>query len=82
VDILINHGPPFGILDVTQDGIHAGSKLLLERVKKMQPRIHVFGHIHESSGSVKIDNTLFVNAGQVNRKYEVAHKPYVAYYEY
>jgi len=47
----------------------------------MQPRIHVFGHIHESGGINRIGKTLFINAGQVDRNYDVARKPYVVYYE-
>lgn len=28
IDILITHGPPFGILDLTSDGVHVGCKRL------------------------------------------------------
>ena len=33
LDILITHGPPFGILDFTTKKVHAGCKFLLEKVK-------------------------------------------------
>ena len=49
VDILITHQPPFMILDVGKSD-HVGCEYLLERVKKMKPRLHIFGHIHESYG--------------------------------
>ena len=46
VDILVTHGPPFGILDKTNGGKNAGSKLLLKEVLRLKPKLHLFGHIH------------------------------------
>lgn len=79
LDILITHGPPKGILDLTQynsrtgaDGTYyfqCGCKELLERIKIVRPRYHVFGHIHPekncpNSGILNINNcpTTFINA--------------------
>ncbi|MCS6866407.1 MAG: metallophosphatase domain-containing protein [Gemmataceae bacterium] len=62
VDILITHGPPRGILDRTHRGQSAGSATLFERVQIVQPRLHVFGHIHEAAGRAEIDGTIFLNA--------------------
>ncbi|MCC7338074.1 MAG: metallophosphoesterase [Pirellulaceae bacterium] len=59
VDILITHGPPKGIGDVTKDvdsrlPVHVGSKSLMRQVvERIKPRIHAFGHIHDERG---IDN--------------------------
>ena len=56
VDILITHGPPFGILDKT-DGIknyHTGSIALRKSVNKIKPYIHCFGHIHEENTRNKV----------------------------
>ncbi len=56
IDILITHGPPKGILDVTADmytgePVHVGSKSLMRHVKeRIRPRIHAFGHIHDEPG--------------------------------
>lgn len=56
VDILITHGPPKGILDVTRDWrtkepIHIGSKSLTRQVsERICPRIHAFGHLHDEEG--------------------------------
>ena len=68
-DILISHGPPYGILDKIVRGRHVGCDKLLVRSKEIQPRMHVWGHIHEDRG-VKIEDasperpvgTVFVNA--------------------
>jgi len=52
VDVLVTHGPPYGILDRTFEGDHAGSKALESAVAdSIRPSIHVFGHIHESRGT-------------------------------
>jgi Icc-related predicted phosphoesterase len=62
-DILITHGPPFGILDAAPDTvIHSGDQELLEAVTRIRPRLHVFGHIHGAKGMVENNHTVFVNA--------------------
>ena len=62
-DVLITHRPPFGILDLRfGKGEPAGCELLLKRVQEIEPRVHLFGHIHGSYGKVQIGRTLFVNA--------------------
>ncbi len=50
IDILITHDPPFGSGDITAYGIHAGSQELLAAIKRVKPRYHIFGHIHDSYG--------------------------------
>jgi Icc-related predicted phosphoesterase len=62
VDVLITHGPPHGILDVTNRNERAGSLALLHRVHELKPRLHVFGHIHEAAGRFDHDGTIFLNA--------------------
>jgi Icc-related predicted phosphoesterase len=62
VDVLITHGPPEGILDTTNRGGVVGCRDLLDRVRVVRPRLHVFGHIHEAAGRADIDGTIFVNA--------------------
>lgn len=47
-DVLITHGPPYGILD--QSNVRAGCSELRERLEIVKPRIHIFGHIHEARG--------------------------------
>lgn len=62
LDVLITHGPPHDILDLTNRNDHAGSLTLCTRVFEVKPRMHVFGHIHEAAGHTEIDGTRFVNA--------------------
>ncbi|MGC4017104.1 MAG: metallophosphatase domain-containing protein [Luteolibacter sp.] len=63
VDILITHTPPFGILDTPSRSLtHLGCPILLEELKRIRPRLHVFGHVHAAYGRKQIGDTLFVNA--------------------
>jgi Icc-related predicted phosphoesterase len=62
VDVLITHGPPAGVLDRNRTGELCGCRDLFERVFEVRPRLHVFGHIHESSGRTDHDGIVFVNA--------------------
>lgn len=61
LDILITHGPPYSILDKTDSGIPLGCEELYKRVFQIKPKIHVFGHIHESFGYRYIDGVNFFN---------------------
>ena len=72
VEVLITHGPPKGILDSTNvPGTKyvekVGCKSLLNHVFRIEPKLHVFGHIHDephifNSGSRRYNNIDFVNA--------------------
>ena len=74
-DILMTHGPVFGILDMVVNEQHVGCKDLLEKVKELKPKVHVCGHIHEDYGTVKRFGTRFINASVLNEAYELTNKP-------
>lgn len=81
-DILITHGPPYGILDENIYGIHCGSKSLRDKVEIIKPKLHVFGHIHEQGGLTyryqcpyEDRDTTFVNASLMNERYQPVNKP-------
>jgi Icc-related predicted phosphoesterase len=77
-DILITHGPPYGILDETARGELVGCTDLLEVVQqRVKPRLHVFGHIHEGYGKTTIGETLFVNPSMVNLQYRPVNQAIV-----
>lgn len=70
VDVLITHGPPFGILDRNFYKEHCGSQTLYQRIKELERlRLHVFGHIHESAGSLQLDKTQYINACNLDGRY-------------
>jgi predicted phosphodiesterase len=77
-DILITHGPPWGILDDTEGrrGQHLGCELLRERVNAIRPKIHIFGHIHSGHGYYYDGHTHFFNASVLNERYSYSHLPF------
>ncbi len=74
-DILITHGPPMGILDVCKSGKHVGCEDLLLRLEKVAPKIHAFGHIHESYGIEKIKETTYINCSISDERYQYKNGP-------
>ncbi len=50
LDILICHGPPYGILDENDYRVHCGSIALMRAIERAQPKYVIFGHIHEQGG--------------------------------
>ena len=73
-DILITHGPPYGILDsVPRISQPQGCQDLLTVVRRIKPKLSVFGHLHLQGGQQKYlfgSNTIFVNAAVCNEDYE------------
>lgn len=74
-DILLTHGPVYGILDTVINEQNAGDKDLLKRVLEIKPKAHVCGHIHEAYGMVRRHGIRFVNACVLNEAYELVNKP-------
>lgn len=69
-NILLTHGPPFGILDKTTYANgdpkpdNLGCELLMNRIKELKDLdLHFFGHIHSPGGTqVHMDGVSFYNA--------------------
>lgn len=80
-DVLITHGPPYEILDGTNDGRNVGCVGLKRRVGVVRPDLHFFGHIHHSYGEKHIDGTSFYNTAICDEKYYPSNKPMVVEYE-
>jgi Icc-related predicted phosphoesterase len=78
IDVLISHGPPFGILDSEPiSGLHAGCRELLDGVMRVRPKLHVFGHIHGAYGVFQTEHTTFVNASLLGVHGDVDRAPFV-----
>ncbi len=77
IDVLITHTPPHGILDVPTSGdVHLGCPYLKEELKRIQPRLHCFGHVHANYGQVTEGSTRFINAAVVGgRNFGLRNKP-------
>jgi Icc-related predicted phosphoesterase len=80
VDILITHGPAYGILDYAPIGGHVGCEELYRKIVEVKPKIHVCGHIHDSYGQKTMGGIEFLNASVLDDRYEHAHKPIVVEY--
>ena len=61
-DILITHGPAYGILDKNRVNYPAGCKSLKNVLQKIRPKVHICGHIHEGYGQKVIETTTYINA--------------------
>jgi Icc-related predicted phosphoesterase len=77
-DVLVTHGPPYGILD-QQPGTeyHAGCPKLLDAVRRVKPMLHVFGHVHAGYGIFSTPDTLFVNAALPGSTFGMSNRPHV-----
>ncbi|KXH41576.1 hypothetical protein CSAL01_01078 [Colletotrichum salicis] len=53
-DIVITHGPPRGIMDISADQKRIGFSDLCAAVAKSQPRLHCFGHVHGGWGAKNV----------------------------
>jgi Icc-related predicted phosphoesterase len=49
-DVLVVHSPPRGVADRTSAGASVGSTAIRAAIERVQPRLAVCGHIHDSWG--------------------------------
>jgi Icc-related predicted phosphoesterase len=77
IDILLTHGPPWGVGDYTSRGAHAGCVAQRKYILEKKPRLVVCGHIHPGYGIHILGNTTVVNASVVNHMYKVVNPPVV-----
>ncbi|KAL5010175.1 hypothetical protein ScPMuIL_012480 [Solemya velum] len=77
-DILMTHGPPLGFGDLLTGGYRAGCVDLLNTIqKRVRPKYHVCGHIHEGYG-IKTDGyTVYINASTCTRFNKPLNPPIV-----
>ena len=75
-DIVITHEPPIMILDESV-GTHWGNFPLFKRIMEVRPRYHLFGHAHESCGTLKQDDIIFSNGAILDDFYHISHQPKV-----
>lgn len=55
VDVVVSHGPALGVLDRCSHGGRAGSSSLGLHLRRVGPRLHLCGHIHEANGFLPPD---------------------------
>jgi Icc-related predicted phosphoesterase len=76
LDVLLSHGPPFGVLDLASRGELTGSETLRRALLRAHPQVCVFGHIHEGHGEGVVAGVRCINAAIVDRDYLPAHRPF------
>lgn len=76
-DVLVTHGPPYGVLDVNPQGEHCGCRDLFDAVVRTKPRMHIVGHIHGGHGKHYIDDTLVINASTCTEMYKPNYDPII-----
>lgn len=80
LDVLITHGPPWGIHDQSTPNLgsnHLGCEELMVAAERIKPKIHVYGHIHGGYGKSQFNNTLCINAAICNEAYKPVNEPIV-----
>lgn len=80
IDVLITHGPPYGILDQCPwpRAEHVGCYDLLHHARRVKPKVHCFGHIHNDGGRMlEKDGTTFINCAMMDEQYDIVREPMV-----
>lgn len=77
IDILVSHGPAYGILDTTKSNELVGCGDLLHELQRIKPQVMVFGHIHETYGQKEIDGIKYFNVSILDEYYKVKNQPTV-----
>lgn len=89
-DILVSHGPPYGLLD-TVEGLeiepgkleNLGCIHLRKYIERIKPKLVCFGHIHSSYGQMNLKHwdgtpdTICVNASLMDENYKITGTPMV-----
>lgn len=76
-DVLITHGPPYGIGDPDSKKFPVGCKDLLEAIRRVKPKLHICGHLHEGYGVREVFDTKFINASIMDDYYNSVNEPIV-----
>jgi len=63
VDLLLTHGCPAGIADLTPTGRHGGQRCFLDAFRVIGPRVHLCGHLHVPQERTLQDGRRVINVG-------------------
>jgi predicted phosphodiesterase len=83
VQVLICHGPPYDILDMSEMGDERTGSIEMRKLtseKLTDLRLYLCGHIHEARGIEIADgNVTFINASSLDRDYKTIRPPIVVH---
>jgi calcineurin-like phosphoesterase family protein len=78
IELLVTHGPPFGIRDDDAMDTHFGSPHIVRYLNRCPMlKAHIFGHVHQGYGMGKRGEILFANAATCDRNYDPVNAPLV-----
>ncbi|XP_058161591.1 metallophosphoesterase MPPED2 isoform X3 [Dasypus novemcinctus] len=79
IDILMTHGPPLGFRDwVPKELQRVGCVELLNTVqRRVRPKLHVFGGIHEGYGIMTDGYTTYINASTCTVSFQPTNPPII-----
>jgi predicted phosphohydrolase len=77
LDVLLVHGPPYGVLDHAVRGVDTGSHALRRAIVRARPALAIFGHIHEGRGEDRLGETRCISVSLVDARYVPRHAPVV-----
>jgi Icc-related predicted phosphoesterase len=63
VDILMTHGCPVGLADLTPKGTRGGQRCFLDAFHAIAPRVHLCGHLHVPQERTLKDGRRVLNVG-------------------
>ena len=73
IDILVTHSPPKDAGDTTSAGLSIGSESILAAIQTLQPKLAVYGHVHDCWGyRGQIGATQCANLGPTPNWFEVS----------
>jgi predicted phosphohydrolase len=58
-------------------GEAAGCPELAVALRRIRPRLHIFGHIHEAYGQTRVGSTTYANASSCTLRYQPVNPPLV-----
>lgn len=71
-DVLVTHSPPKGLGDLTSTGLSVGSTVIRAAIERLQPKLAIFGHVHEAWGARgQIGQTACANLGPTANFFEI-----------
>jgi Icc-related predicted phosphoesterase len=77
--VLVTHGPPFGILDLSPgQAERMGDPELRNRVRELPSlKLHAFGHVHGAHGAVEQNGVTFANVALMGHLGDLVQAPTV-----
>jgi len=82
VDILVNHGMPYGTMDIApRINASVGCIDLKATIQRVKPKLVCGGHLHSGHGVEQKDGVLYVNASVCTENYAPINKPQVIHYD-